>query len=89
MELITNNKRMINKRYNGVEEFSRLLKSFPAVPNTEIVEKTAYLRVVSEIMNGIRPRQKKFIEKFKKGFKIGDTMETIEEKTAKRQRVKR
>jgi hypothetical protein len=25
-------------------------------------------------MNGIRPHQKKFIEKFKKGFKIGDTM---------------
>jgi hypothetical protein len=49
---------MIDKRYNGVEEFSRLLKSFPAVPNTEIVEKTAYLRVVFEIMNGIRPHQK-------------------------------
>jgi hypothetical protein len=29
-------------------------------------------------MNGIRPHPKKFIEKFKKGFKIGDTMETRE-----------
>jgi hypothetical protein len=29
------------KRYNGVEEFSRLLKSLPAVPSIpEIVEKT-------------------------------------------------
>jgi transcriptional regulator with XRE-family HTH domain len=60
------------KRYNGVEEFNNLLKSLPVVPsNTEIVEKTGVSKgSVSEIMNGIRPPSKKFIEKFKKGFKI-------------------
>jgi len=68
------------KRYNGVDEFNKLLKSLPVVPsNTEIVEKTGVSKgSVSDIMNGKRPPSKKFIEKFKKGFNIIDQNTPIE-----------
>jgi len=61
-------------RYNGRLEFEKILKTFAFVPsNTEIVEKTGVSKgSVSEIMNGIRPPSKNFIEKFKKGFGIKD-----------------
>ncbi len=60
------------KRYNGTEEFDKLLKTFSIIPtNTEIVEKTKVSKgSVSEIMAGKRKPSKKFIEKFKKGFNI-------------------
>lgn len=60
------------ERYNGEEEFSKLLKSMPIVPsNKEIVEKTKVSKgSVSEIMNGKRTPTKNFIEKFKKGFNL-------------------
>lgn len=66
------------KRYNGTEEFNKLLKTFTIVPtNTEIVEKTGVSKgSVSEIMQGKRTPTKNFIEKFKKGFNIGDVPET-------------
>lgn len=56
------------ERYNGEEEFGKLLNSMPIVPsNTEIVEKTKVSKgSVSEIMNGKRTPTKKFIDKFKK-----------------------
>lgn len=60
------------KRYNGREEFDKLLKSLTIIPsNTEIVEKTGVSKgSVSEIMNGKRTPTKNFIDKFKAGFKI-------------------
>lgn len=60
------------ERYNGEEEFGKLLNSMPIVPsNTEIVEKTKVSKgSVSEIMNGKRTPTKKFIDKFKKGFNL-------------------
>jgi transcriptional regulator with XRE-family HTH domain len=62
------------KRYDGSEEFSKLLKMLPTIPsNTEIVEKTGVSKSsVSRIMNGISPPSRNFVEKFKKGFNIPD-----------------
>ena len=59
------------KRYNGEEEFNRLLKKLPVIPsNTEMVEKTGVSKgSISEIMSGKRKPTKKFIEKFNKGLK--------------------
>ena len=60
------------ERYNGKDEFSKLLKTMPIIPsNTEIVEKTGVSKgSVSEIMNGKRTPTKNFIDKFKKGFNL-------------------
>jgi len=62
------------KRYNGTEEFNKLLKTFTIIPsNTEIVEKTGVSKgSISEIMQGKRTPTKNFIDKFKKGFNIVD-----------------
>jgi len=66
------------KRYNGTEEFNRLLKKFVVIPtNTEIVEKTGVSKgSVSEIMSGKRTPTKKFNEKFSEGFNLNDKPET-------------
>jgi len=66
------------KRYNGYEEFDKLLKMLPIVPsNTEIVEKTGVSKgSVSQIMLGKRTPTKSFIDKFKKGFNLTDLPET-------------
>lgn len=60
------------KRYNGTDEFNKLLKTLTIVPaNSEIVEKTGVSKgSISEIMNGKRTPTKNFIEKFKKGFNL-------------------
>jgi len=74
----------IIKRFSGPEEFDKLLKSLPIVPsNTEIVDKTGVSKgSVSEIMNGKRTPTKKFIDKFKKGFKMdNDTTIVSKEKS--------
>ena len=66
------------KRYNGTEEFNKLLKKFLIVPtNSEIVEKTGVSKgSVSEIMSGKRTPTKKFNEKFSEGFNLNDKPET-------------
>tara|TARA_R110000868_G_scaffold115_1_gene1180 strand:+ start:1430 stop:1777 length:348 start_codon:yes stop_codon:yes gene_type:complete len=68
------------KRYDGREEFDKVLKMLVVVPtNTEIVEKTGVSKSsVSRIMNGISPPSKNFVDKFKKGFNITDQNSPIE-----------
>ena len=68
------------KRYNGEEEFSEILKTLSTVPsNTEISEKTGVSKgSISRIMNGKITPTKKFVEKFKEGFKIETKHDELE-----------
>nr|WP_315209128.1 hypothetical protein [uncultured Flavobacterium sp.] len=73
---------MINiERFNGKVELDNLLKQFVSIPtNTEIIERTGFSKgAVSGIMSGKVKPSKSFIEKFKKGFKINNSM-IVEEK---------
>lgn len=70
------------ERFDGKQELDKLLKQFVSIPtNTEIIEVTGFSKgSVSGIMNGKVKPSKDFIEKFKKGFKLNDT---IQEETKK------
>ena len=66
-----------NIKYDGRKELQKCIARLPHRPtNTEIAEKTKSSRGgVSDIMSGKREPTEKFIDKFKRGFNLNDTIE--------------